>query len=235
MQPQQPKLEAGRTNVSAFERLRTLPALFRGVDLTVRFQWDSKKASHYLWLWGQRGLVAGLGGHSDVFANLLVDPNPNWEAAMVMARPSAVVVGIECLRRAGWTTQIPSRPQVAIDSALPLVTTKHFDVRRRSPDWFSAVKSRGMVAGQPGVVSMTALRPAWALADMLASQGWGACGLQPDDIDLEEATERDGEDWARACAAFRLEPGQVEWPAGASHLSLRRTVDATTVRRRRRP
>ena len=199
---------ARRTNVSSVDRLKVLPTIFRGSDITVRFQWNSKTASHYLWLWKRRGLVEPLGGHSDVFANLMVDASPNWEAALLMARPSAVIVGIECLRRAGWTTQIPARPEVAIDHALPLLSSDHFSIERRSEGWFETVR-RGIsrpASKAADAVARTApeLRPAWALADMLATSGWGPCGLQPDDIDFDVPMERDRLDWVRATRALRL-------------------------------
>ena len=98
--------------ISAIDRLRELPTLFRGAHLTTRFRWDSKTASQYLYLWKRRNLVQGLGGHSDVFANLLFEPfpqYPNWEKALLMTMPSAVIVSVEVLRRVGWTTQIPIR------------------------------------------------------------------------------------------------------------------------------
>lgn len=196
-----------RKNVSSLERLRTLPALFRGSDLTVRFQWDSKKASHYLWLWKTRGLVESLGGHSDVFANLLVEAQPHWEAALLLARPSALLIGVDCLRRAGWTTQIPSRPEVAIDTALPNITTARFAVEPRSTLWFEQVAAG--VARDRSVVpplerSLPSLRPAWALADMLAHAGWGGCGLHPSDIDWDEATDRDRRDWRSAVSRLQI-------------------------------
>ena len=87
--------------VSSIQRLLSLPALFSGRDLAVRFQWTSKAASQYLYLWKKRGLVQPLGGHSDVFANTLVQPQPDWESALRLTMPSAVVVRIEALRRGG--------------------------------------------------------------------------------------------------------------------------------------
>lgn len=205
----------GRTNVSAIDRLRSLPPLFRGPDLTVRFRWTSKTASHYLWLWKQRQLVAPLGGHSDVFANLLLNSNPNWEAALLMARPSAVIVGVEVLRRAGWTTQIPTRPEVAIDYRLPLFSSDHFVIEHRSDDWFARVKrgrgSRTMIGAQTAREDRWApcLKPAWALADMLETSGWGACGLHPDDLYFDELTDRDRNDWLRASRVLGVSSGTV--------------------------
>jgi hypothetical protein len=177
--------ESERVNVSSVQRLRSLPRLFRGADLTVRFGWQSKTASHYLWLWKRAGLVA---------------------------RPSAVIFGVECLRRAGWTTQIPMRPDVAIDASLPRMTAEPFTVVRRSDAWFSATQ-RGLHSRTAGMGAATAglpmLRPAWALADMLSSADWGECGLFPDDVDVAEATERDRVDWRKAVQALGVPVNRV--------------------------
>lgn len=191
-----------KKTISAHERLALLPPVFRGAELTVRFQWASKTASQYLYLWKRRGLVAGLGGHSDVFANLVVSREPDWEAGLRLAMPSAVLVGVEILRRAGWTTQIPYRPEVAVNSAEPIYQVEHFDVKPRPPGWFKLLA--------PGVMrsdarSVAVLSPSWALAEMIRSEGWGACGVAPDDIYWDEVTDRDRAEWAAACDALGLD------------------------------
>lgn len=196
-----------RKQTSAIERLFSLPPLFRGGDLTVRFQWTSKTASHYIYLWKQRGFVQSLGGHSDVFANLLVNPSPNWEEALVMAMPSATMVGVEVLLRAGWVTQIQQRPSVAVMAGHPRFATERFTVVCRQPQWFAQVADAGGLCSGGGA---PALKPAWALADMLATEGWGACGLHPDDLDLDCISSEDEDDWVAACAAFGLELGPLE-------------------------
>lgn len=194
--------------VSALARLQSLPAIFKGVDLTLGFGWESRKASHYLWLWKKAGHVAPLGGHSDTYANLIVNRRPNWEAAALLAMPSAMVIGIECLRRAGWTTQIPSRPEIAVLSPLPRYQTDHFQVRAVPPSLHQLLE-QGAQSSQTGRGwvnhedrSLPSLSPAWALAYMLKSEGWGLCGLQPDDVYWDEVTEVDREQWTEA--AFRL-------------------------------
>jgi hypothetical protein len=193
---------AARTQVSAFERLRDLPALFRGGDLTRRFGWTSKTASQYLYLWKRRGLVQGLGGHSDVYANLLAGRHPDWEGAVVMAMPSAVLVGIEALRRAGWTTQLVQRPTVAVKSGCPVFKTDHFDPVTRDPHWFDQVASG--IEGSPDE-GLRTLRPAWALADLLHHRGWEHCGLSSDDIEWPQAVSAE-RDWRAARKAFGLAP-----------------------------
>lgn len=193
---------ASRTQVSAFERLRDLPALFRGGDLTRRFGWTSKTASQYLYLWKRRGLVQGLGGHSDVYANLLASRHPDWEGAVVMAMPSAVLVGIEALRRAGWTTQLAQRPTVALKSDHPVFKTEHFDLVTRDPHWFDQVAPGIEGSADEG---LRTLRPAWALADLLHHTGWGHTGLSPDDIEWSQAASAE-RDWRAAREAFGLAP-----------------------------
>ena len=196
---------ASRTQISAFERLRDLPALFRGGDLTRRFGWTSKTASQYLYLWKRRGLVLGLGGHSDVHAILLAGRHPDWEEAVVMAMPSAVLVGIEALRRAGWTTQLVQRPTVAVKSGHPVFKTDHFNLMTRNPHWFNQVTSGTEVNRSGG---LRTLRPAWALADLLHHTRWERSGLSPDDIEWSEAASAE-RDWRAARKAFGLAPVSI--------------------------
>ena len=225
---------ASRTQVSAFERLRELPALFRGGDLTRRFGWTSKTASQYLYLWKRRGLVQGLGGHSDVYANLLASRHPDWEGAVVMAMPSAVLVGIEALRRAGWTTQLLQRPTVAVKSGCPMFKTDHFDLVTRDPYWFDQVAPG--IEGSAGE-GLRTLRPAWALADLLRHTGWEHSGLSPDDIEWPQAASAE-RDWRAARKAFGLAPvalsdmgvssraHQPRMPAARQHRPQRRQAKA---------
>lgn len=206
--------------VSAIERLQSLPPVFRGADLTVRFQWSSKTASQYLYLWKRRRLVDDLGGHSDVFVNLLVNRQPNWEKALLLAMPSAVVLGIEALRLAGWTTQVPSRPAVAVNARQSVFRTERFEISPRDPKWFDAIQS-GIIGARTG--GLPTLAPAWALADLLRQSEWGACGLWPDDIEWSEVTRQDEDHWKAACKTFDLPDvallSQIESPR--SHGALR--------------
>lgn len=188
-------------NTSALKRLLSLPAMFRGADLTLRFGWTTKNASQYLYLWKRAGLVQPFGGHSDVYANLVVQPKPDWDSAAVMAMPSAVLVGVEALRRHGWVTQIQQEPEIAVRATGSCFSTPLFVVTALPDRWFEAVKA-GRDRSQG---ALPCLRPAWALADMLARQGWDGCGIQPDDIDWELAEARDEADWDTACGALGLE------------------------------
>ena len=193
------------TRKSARELLRCLPSIFLGVNVTIGFRWTSKKASNYLYRWQLMGLVQAFGGRSDVFAKLVPNPQcagtvirPNWLQALQMAMPGSVVIGVEALREAGWTTQIQQRPSVAVNPAAHKVfSTEHFEVETRSAAWFKKVAA-GIRRKGFGV-----LAPAWALADMLHSQGWEHCGLSPDDLDLSFATDQDEAQWLLACQSLR--------------------------------
>lgn len=190
-----------RQQTSAIVRLQSLPQVFRGSDLTVRFQWTSKTASQYIYEWKRRGLVQALGGHSDVYANLLMNPAPDWGRAAIIAMPTAILVGIEALRMAGWTTQVTYRPTVAVNARQRVFSIDPFDVAPRNPKWFES--ARAGIQGDRAFVLPT-LRPAWALADLLCTQGWGKCGLWPDDIEWDQVNPSDEADWEAACAALGL-------------------------------
>lgn len=195
-----------RKNVSAIERLRTLPELFRGADTTVRFGWDTRQASQYLHAWKKRGLISALGGHSDVYANTMLYPRVDWSRGAMMAMPSAVCIGVEPLRLAGWATQIQQKPDIGVHQRQPYYKTDHFNViplpaewRKKISDGLHEVKERG---------SMPVLRPAWALVDMIKREGWEGCGLDPDDIDWEHLNASDWADLQVACATLDLDMEQ---------------------------
>lgn len=121
---------------------------------------------------------------------------------MVMAMPSAVLVGIEALRRAGWTTQLVQRPTIAVKSGYPMFKTDHFDLVTRDPRWFDQVAPG--IEGSAGE-GLRTLRPAWALADLLHYMGWERSGLSSDDIEWPQAASAE-RDWRAARKAFGLAP-----------------------------
>lgn len=188
--------------VAWHERLNSLPCVFHVADLTMRLGWAPQAALRQLFLWKKQGRVKGLGGQSWVFANLVADQYPDWELGIRMIMPTAVVVGIEVLRRAGWTTQIPYVATVAVSSAQPIHQVERFEVAAQLPQWFELMS--------PGIrrededVALAYLAPAWALADLLRREGWCDCGLGPDDIYWDYVNEQDQADWAVACIALGL-------------------------------
>lgn len=193
---------SGKTYTSAIKRLQGVPEIFTGGDLTMLFGWTSPVASTYLANWKRAGLVKSLGGRSDVHMNLVANRRANPELALIRAFPMAVKVGADALREAGWTTQIPRRPEVAVPQPGPRYKIDGFDLSGRTQKWFTSVRP-GMDISSG---SLARLRPAWALADMVVRALDGrvrdAWLLAPDDLDLEEAG-RDPE-LAAASKAFGL-------------------------------
>lgn len=194
--------------IPAHERLAKLPPVFRATDAALRFRWDAKTTAQYLWQWKRRGLIEGLGGKSDVFAIKLLGQDVNWEVAAKKVMPTAIVVGLEILLRENWITQIVQRPDLVVAPVDTAFKLDRFNVQRRPAEWFTRMR-RGMVAAESDAVLPT-LRPAWALADMLAQEGWGACGIQPDDIDWSAVTDRDRRQWVNAIRAVGLAPEVIE-------------------------
>jgi len=153
-----------RHYVSAIARLRTLPEVFTGGDLSVVFGWRSSIASSYLAQWRKAGLIRSLGGRSDVHMNLVRNPQVAPELALRRAFPMAIKLGVDRLRAAGWTTQIVARPEVAIATGCTRYSVEGFDLVTRPTRWFAQVRP-GTESTPAGVDS---LRPAWVMADMLS-------------------------------------------------------------------
>jgi len=153
-----------RSYTSAVQRLRALPEVFTGSDLTVLFGWKSGIASSYLAHWRRAGFVKSLGGRSDVHMNLVRNPQVSPELALRRAFPAGIKVGLDRLRAAAWTTQIPARPEVAIGPTSSRYRIEGFELVTRPEKWFQTVKP-GTARASDGLDS---LRPAWALADMIS-------------------------------------------------------------------
>lgn len=194
-----------RNYTSAFDRLVSLPEIFTGGELTVLFGWKSGIASTYLANWRKAGLVQSLGGRSDVHMNLVRNRQVNPELAVRRTYPQAVKVGVDILREAGWTTQIPRVIELAVPLSSTVYALEGFEISTRTPKWFARV-APGMERVPQGV---DRLRPAWALADMVAraqdARVRGAWLLDPEDLDWEAV--HGAADTAQALVAFGLDAG----------------------------
>ena len=196
-----------RTYTSAIERLRAMPEIFTGSELTVLFGWKSGIASSYLAHWRKAGLVQSLGGRSDVHMNLIRNPQPNTEQALRRVYPNAIKVGVDRLRAAGWITQIPARQEVAIAPTNSRYSIEGFELVTRPEKWFQTVKP-GTDKAADGI---DRLKPAWALADMISRaqdrRVHNAWLPDPEDIDLPSMdTTQKSNDLHVAWRAFTLAP-----------------------------
>lgn len=221
--PASPENMTERIYTSAIERLRAVPEVFTGSELTVLFGWKSAIASSYLANWRKAGLIRSLGGRSDVHMNLVRNPHANPEVALRRAFPQAILVGVDRLRAAGWTTQIPTLPEVAVSQTSTRYSMTGFALTARPDKWFQTVK--------PGVdkvaQGLDRLRPAWALADMISRaqdrRVRHAWLLDPDDLDLPSAPpSATRSDLAAALQAFELAPDCLQ---GTGYASIYTKID----------
>jgi hypothetical protein len=117
--------------------------------------------------------------------------------------PLGTKVGVDILREAGWTTQIPSMPEVAVPQPGPIYAVAGFALTGRPNKWFAKV-APGVQHVEDGLMR---LKPAWALVDMVARaldrRVRHAWLLAPDDLDLGEA--RKDEVLPAALAAFGVD------------------------------
>lgn len=176
-----------RVYTSAIHRLAGLPEVFTGGDLTVLFGWKSGICSSYLAQWRKAGLIQSLGGRSDVHMNVVRNRQLNPELALRRAYPQAVKLGVDVLREAGWTTQIPSTVEVAVPRGSAMHALEGFALSTRTARWYQRI-APGLERAQQG---LDRLRPAWALADMLARAQDARVRhvwlLDPEDLDIEAA------------------------------------------------
>lgn len=187
----------------------SLPPVFTGSDLTIRFGWTSAYASQYLRQWRRRELVQSLGGNSDVHFNLLQCRQPNLEVALRRAIPKAVKGGVDVLREAGWTTQVLRHLEAIVPSNGPFYTLVGVKLQTRRPNWFD-LTAQGTIA-VPAEEGLLRLHPAWALADMIHRARDGRVAdawlLDPEDLDLDAA--RADKKMEKALDRFKLSPDLI--------------------------
>jgi hypothetical protein len=161
--------ELHKGNRGAFERLRAWPAIFN-VNQAARYLGtpDNDSASVYLARWKKRRMIQSTGPRSGVYFNLVADPHAAQDKlvdALLLAFPSAVLIGASVLHSAGWTTQIPSKLQVACLGArdgrrsVPLWDEVAFFTRPKT--WYGRLHSQISRDRSAGV--LPALSPAAAL------------------------------------------------------------------------
>ena len=192
-------LDKSPRKASAIERLRALPPVFRGRDLSLRFGWSTHEAGEYLRRWKQRDLVKPAGPRAGVYFNLIAEtsaPETHLEEAIATLFPSAVVVGASVLHEAGWITQIPRQLDVAVLRRRTFPAVTGVVPHPRTMFWYRLVHSRLDTEGR----GVPRLDPAFALADALKYRdGWIP---EPDDVEFPQA--EDAQRFLRACQTFKV-------------------------------
>lgn len=168
--------------------------LFRGHQAMRLFDWDRKTARHYLWRWKEAGRLMSLGGKSDVFFNLRVDPN--WERhlhlAVGMAMPACLESGARVLLDAGLTTQIAGMPEFILSLDEPHYKLDLAHVESRPVAWVAALYAKNAIdpaSALRGTGEPLRMLPGAALIDSVAHSEQHR--LAPDDIYFDDLTPED--------------------------------------------
>ena len=186
-----PKPQARKKYVSARQRLKELGRFgpfFEGRLAMQVFGWSAKTAAHYVWLWQDDGHVKALGGKSDIYFNLVTEPDFEryLEAAVRRAMPGATLGARNVLHAAGITTQRPGVLHLLTRPAAPTYAIDNVDIAPRRARFWSAVDAlRGRSPG-----TATGL-PRLSVAAALADSALDISGLAPDDIDFDEVSGKD--------------------------------------------
>lgn len=171
---------------STLERMRRLPATFTATDALLLGEIPLDQLNRVLWRWKEAGIIRSLGSRSDIWFNLVVQPEVSraqWELAVRRALPSAVAGGHSVLMRSGVTTQLSNsdyliqpantRTAAAIDGATLAV---------RPAIWIRRLWQLGAVQ----VANFPELDPGAAIVDLFKFDGGS---IHEDDIDWEELSD----------------------------------------------
>jgi hypothetical protein len=107
-----------------------------------------------------QGYIEAFGGHSDVYANLVVNPSPNHDVMLRFATPRGIIIGVDALRRAGWTTQVQREPDVAVPQSTRFYQTAFFNILPRRSHSMSLARRAGIANPSQGGWD----RPCWSQA-----------------------------------------------------------------------
>lgn len=212
---------------SNFDRLRKLPAVFSGAELARALSISPESFFVYVSRLKKAEFIRPLGGHSDIYFNLVRDLQ--WEKhlrhAIARAIPSAIELGANPLYNAGWSTQRPKKLEVAVLSNGKGARSK-FDtvsLSTRRPRWFEAVThGEGIAASSGGLLT---LKPAWALADAALSPSADDYRPGPDELYLDSAGARETQEFCKAAKLLSKAFGvKIEFSPSDGMLSMYTTI-----------
>lgn len=223
--------------ISGRERLAQLGPVFTAQDLQFRFSMSSGTAQVTLHRWSHRdGLIRRLGGRSQVYFNLHVDPNwhTHFEFALKLAVPHAITIGQSAYSH-GWTTQLPTARHLAVPTSVQLYGIEGCQFHSRRRDWFLAI-AQGI---QYKAHTIPELRPAWALADALFAKsayrngklptprttdnlrGASSVVPDPDELYVDDCSEKDAREFRKAVESLKLYYGFSALPVDDSWLIMK--------------
>lgn len=164
------------------QRLPLLPVVFSMADAAALCSdLDASRRRVMLKRWKERGLIRPAGPRSKLYYNLMLQSD--WQAVLLItvcrAYPSAVLIGPNVLRRAGWTTQIARDLHIAVLKRRTYARLDGVQIHPRSRAWYA---QRTFGASMEGLPTITAEQALW---DSLEHQNEIWCP-DPDDLDRAE-------------------------------------------------
>lgn len=168
---------------SRLRALEPIGPIFRGLDVEREFNWKPEHARTYLARWKRQGLVHALGGRSDVYFNLVADPNWHSHLAMAVAiaMPFAMETGVALLSAAGVTTQLTDERHFIVPVRENLYKIDVAVVESRPLAWVKRLEEEKAI---PYTGMLVQLPPGAVVADLLLHSPEHR--LDPDDLDLGE-------------------------------------------------
>ena len=163
---------------------------FEGRLARLKFNWDSKTASHYLWRWADRDLVKPLGGKSDLYFNLVAFPGSghDLEPAIQRVMPGAIVGGDAVLHDAGISTQRVTKLPILVRPDERAFAISDAMIERRPVAWWRTTDAFPRAFVPAAEYRLCRLSVAAAIADSATS----GTGLAPDDLYFDEVRTSDG-------------------------------------------
>ena len=127
---------------SGYDRLARLPSVFSLATASRMLDMSRQQTLAYLGRWRARQWLEPAGPRAGIYFNLIANAQAadvHRTDALLMLYPSAVLIGESVLHAAGWTTQIPSTLQVAVEKTSARRSYKQLDgftLHPRPLSWF---------------------------------------------------------------------------------------------------
>jgi hypothetical protein len=190
--------------IGALERLKNLPEVFNVNTLSRLMGMPKPTVLAYLTRWKAKAWVEQAGPRSGIYFNLLANPLAASEhrvGALLMAYPSALLMGESVLHAAGWITQIPQQVHVAVEKRRSYVQLTGIALHPRPLDWFKTVAVLQPREAKFNTYGLRSLPPAWALADLRADPlAWHP---DADDVDVPDDCQAQVEQASLQLAGMR--------------------------------
>jgi hypothetical protein len=175
------------TYVAGYTRLKSLPEVMNLNTLSRMMGVSRQMAQTYLTRWKSRGWIEPAGPRAGIYFNLIANSAAAEEhriVALLMAYPSALLMGESVLHAAGWITQIPAEIQVAVEKRLSYRRIHGFVINPRTIQWFVTAQIIAPDKAKFATYGLRSLTPAYALMDLYCSEG--AWHPEINDLDLPD-------------------------------------------------